>query len=185
MIDNFFMDEDLFTALQKEICWFAFSPFEKLPPIDPTLDLDDLATGVGDTRVQRHAFAMIFGAHGYQRDLKRAKILCAAKLGSLEQIEPKTKDLNDPQYAFWLNQLAKYNILLGTIFAYEHDYILAAALLMNGLKTGAIDLSNAYCDFIRFVLSKVEEMPAPLMECEGLGFSADDPMGGTATQGAE
>ena len=79
----------------------------------------------------------------------------------------------------WIQLFAKYNILLGTVFAYLGNYSIAAYLLLSGLKTRALNLFLPYCDFIAYILSRVEEIPAEDAEYEGCGFSADLPMGGT------
>ena len=40
-----------------------------------------------------------------------------------------------------------------------------------------------YCDFIKYIISKVEEMPAELAVYDGCGFSADEPMGSPDLEG--
>ena len=89
---------------------------------------------------------------------------------------PEDKSPNNPDFIKWLSLFAQYNILLGTVFAYLHNYILSAALLMNGLKTRAVNLVMPYCDFIKYILSKVSEMPAENIYYDGCGFSADKPI---------
>ena len=176
----FQMDEKLFAELQKDCCWFTLPLFEKLPDIDPTVDImrvEELWND--DTCVQRHIFAMIFGAFGYSVNLTRARSTALIKLGQIESREPKDKSPDNPEFIHWLRLFAQYNILLGTVYAYRHEYRLAASLLMNGLKTRAVNLFMPYCDFIKYVLSKVAEMPAEIAHYDGCGFSADEPMGST------
>ena len=173
----FQMDEKFFAELQKDCCWFALPLFEKLPDIDPNIDVMDKSIWSDDVYVQRYIFAMIFGGFGYDVNLSKAKVVATIKLEQLEKQEPKDKSMNNPKFSKWLGLFAQYNILLGTVFAYLHDFPLAAALLMNGLKTGAINLFMPYCDFIKYVLAKVAEMPAELAEYDGCGFSVDEPMG--------
>ena len=54
---------------------------------------------------------------------------------------------------------------------------------MNGLKTRAVNLFMPYCDFIKYVLAKVAEMPAEIAHYDGCGFSEDEPMGSTELNG--
>lgn len=171
------MDENLFFELQKSLCWFTLPIFENLPDIDLNIDVLDKSVWRDDILVQRHIFAMIFGGFGYNINLTRAKSIAIVKLGQIEKCEPQDKSMNNPEFVQWIEKFARYNILLGTIFAYQQQYLMAASLLMNGLKTRAINLFRPYCDFIKRVLLKVEEMPAELVEYEGGGFSADEPMG--------
>ncbi|MBP3592861.1 MAG: hypothetical protein J6K14_10310 [Clostridia bacterium] len=180
----FQMDEESFAELQKDCCWFTLPIFENLPDIDPNVDvIQDEELWQDDVCVQRHIFAMTFGAFGYSVNLTRARSMALIKLSQIENSEPKDKSLNNQEYIKWLEPFAQYNILLGTVFAYRHEYLLAASLFMNGLKTRAINLFMPYCDFIKYVLSKVAEMPASLAEYDGCGFSVDEPMGSTELNG--
>lgn len=179
----FQMDEKLFAELQKVCCWFTLPIFEDLPNIDPCIDIMNKAAWNDDILVQRHIFAMIFGGYGYSVNLSKAKALATIKLGQIEKQEPKDKSPNSPDFVIWIGLYAQYNILLGTVFAYLQNYPLAAFLLMNGLKTRAVNLSMPYCDFIKYVLSKVAEMPVELAEYSGCGFSVDDPMGSIEMSG--
>ena len=92
--------------------------------------------------------------------------------------EPQNRSFDNLEFTTWLNKYAQYCVLMGTIFAYQHDYKKAALFSMNGLKTGAINLCMPYCDFINYILAKVEELPIELVEYSGCGFSVDEPMGG-------
>ena len=171
------MNKRTFAEIQRECCWFTLPIFEKLPDIDPTQNIMDPHIWRDDVCVQRHVFAMIFGAHGYSVNLAEANAIIIAKLEQLERIEPKDQSMDNPAFARWINLFAKYYVLWGTVFAYRSDYVIAAQCMMNGLKTGAIDLFMPYCDFIRYVLSRVERLPAEDAEYHGCGFSVDDPMG--------
>ncbi len=179
----FQMDEKFFAELQKDCCWFTLPIFENLPVIDPNLDVMDRSIWSDDACVQRHILAMIFGGFGYSIDLSKAEVIATIKLRQLEKREPKDKSPNNPEFIEWLVLFAQYNILLGTVFAYLHNYPLAASLLMNGLKTRSVNLFMPYCDFIKYVLEKVAEMPAELAEYAGCGFSVDEPMGSTELNG--
>lgn len=172
------MDEKGFAELQKDCCWFTLPMFKNLPNVDPRVDvMADKSIWNDDIYVLRHIFAMIFGGFGCPIDLSKAKFIATIKLEQLEKQEPKNKAPNNPTFVNWLGLFAQYNILLGTIFTYLHNYPLAATLFINGLKTRAVNLFMPYCDFIKFVLSKIAEMPAELAEYAGCGFSVDEPMG--------
>ena len=179
----FQMDEELFKELHRECCWFTLPIFEKLPDIDPDLDVTDKSMWSDDVLVERHIFAMIFGGFGYSVDLSKAKVLATIKLLELEKREPEYRSPDNPEFVEWISLYAQYNILLGTVFAYLKDYPLSAALLMNGLKTRAVNLCMPYCDFIKCILSKVEAMPSEVAHYDGCGFSAEDPMGSTELDG--
>lgn len=178
---EFLMTEELFAALQSDLCWFCFAMPASLAPIDPTVDVESELDSRGDAFIKRQVFAMIFGSHGYRRDLERAKRICTQKISEVEQEKKRWIERSKTLVALLENSWAQYNILLGTALAYEHDYLKSAYFLMRGLRTKALDLSNAYCDFIRLVLSEAEKLPAAPVTYEGVGFSIDTPMGGTAT----
>ena len=179
----FQMDEKIFADLQKDCCWFTLSIFEQLPEVDPNKDVLNDPIWRNDTYVQRHIFAMIFGGFGCSVDLKNAKLLATIKFGQVEKQCPKDKSIDNPAYVRWLGLYAQYNILLGTVFAYLHNYPMAAYLLMNGLKSRAVNLFLPYCDFIKYILAKVSDMPSEPAEYFGCGFSADEPMGGVELNG--
>ena len=90
----FQMNEKTFAELQKDCCWFTLPIFDKLPSIDPSIDIRDNSIWHNDVLVQRHIFAMIFGAFGYQRRLATAHVLIVKKLEELEKCEPKDKSMN-------------------------------------------------------------------------------------------
>ena len=179
----FQMDEKIFADLQKDCCWFTLSIFEQLPEVDPNKDVLNDPIWKNDTYVQRHIFAMIFGGFGCSVDLKNAKLLATIKFAQVEKQCPKDKSIDNPAYVRWLGLYAQYNILLGTVFAYLHNYPMAAYLLMNGLKSRAVNLFLPYCDFIKYILAKVSDMPSEPAEYFGCGFSADEPMGGVELNG--
>ena len=126
---------------------------------------------------------MAFGSFGYPVDLTMAKSIAFMKFGQLENCCPEDQSTDNPAFVTWLNLYAKYSILLGTVFAYQHHYLQAAVLLITGLRTRSINLFMPYCDFIKYVLSKVERMPSELAIYEGCGFSQDEPMGSVEAYG--
>ena len=179
----FQMDEKIFADIQKDCCWFTLPIFEQLPEVNPSKDVLNDPIWKNDTYVQRHIFAMIFGGFGYSVDLENAKLLATIKFGQVEKQCPKDKSIDHPKYVRWLCLYAQYNILLGTVFAYLHNYPMAAYLLMNGLKSRAVNLFLPYCDFIKYILAKVSDMPSEPTEYFGCGFSVDEPMGGVELNG--
>lgn len=179
----FSMDEKEFAELQKECCWFTLPFFEQLPKVDPNKNVLNDPIWENDTYVQHHIFAMMFGGFGCSVDLENAKLLATIKFCQLEKRCPKDNSLDNPAYVQWLGLYARYNILLGTIFVYLHNYPMAAYLLMNGLKSRAVNLFLPYCDFIKYILAKVSEMPSESAEYFGCGFYADEPMGSTELNG--
>lgn len=179
----FSMDEKEFAELQKGCCWFTLPFFEQLPEVDPGKDVLNDPIWENDTYVQRHIFAMTFGGFGCSVDLENANLLATIKFCQLEKRCPKDKSIDNPAYVQWLSLYARYNILLGTIFAYLHNYPTASYLLMNGLKSRAINLFLPYCDFIKYILTKVSDMPSEPAEYFGCGFSVDEPMGGVELNG--
>ena len=174
---GFQMNEESFSEMEGVNCWFTFSFFEKLPKIDPSVRIILPEHWKNDTLVMRHLFAMIHGSYGYQVNPKRALRLCVLKMAELEAHEPA--DRSTPEFERWINLYAQYNVIAGTALAYQKKYVLAASCLLNGLKTGAVNLSRPYCDFIRYVVDKLETLPSELCEGTGAGFSVDDPIGGT------
>jgi len=178
------MDElTFFAELQKGNCWFTFSQFEELPTIDSKQKVMSAVIWKNDICVQRHIFAMIFGSFGYSASLSLAGEICRLKLEELAKRVPQNKSPANSEFVIWLNAYAQYCVLYGTVFAYQGDYISSALYLMRGLKTRAINLFMPYCDFIRCVLAKLEDMPAQLAEYDGCGFSVDSPMGGIKLNG--
>ena len=93
----FQMDEKFFAQLQKDCCWFTLPMFENLPKVDPTVDVMMDALWNDDVCVQRHIFAMIFGAFGYSVNLTRARSTALIKLGQIENREPEDKSPDNPE----------------------------------------------------------------------------------------
>lgn len=177
------MNKLFFEELQRDNCWFTFAFFEKLPDVDPQTNLLNRDVWQDDTLIQRHIFALIFGSFGYKRNLLKAIRLCYMKISHLAETEPRDTSFNNPEFVRWIGLFAQYYVLVGTAFAYQRDYVSAARYMMNGLKTGAINLCLPYCDFIRYVLSRVEMLPTERCEYEGCGFSPDNPMGSPELDG--
>ena len=177
------MNEEFFASMQKPCCWFNFPLYETLPQVDVNDDITEPSLWCDDTLVQRHIFAMIFGCYGYSVDLERAEKLTTKKLFEVAENEPPNSSLSNPETLNWLNTCAKYSILLGTIYAYIQDYGYAAIFFLMALKLRALNLFMPYCDFIKYVLSKLDYENAETIECDGVGFSADNPMGSVEYNG--
>ncbi len=179
------MNEKVFADIQRSCCWFTLPLFDPVPDIDATQNVLEDRIWKDDICLERHIFAMIFGACGYSQNLTRAKSLALMKLLQLKGSEPENKSPENPEFVKWLGLFAQYNILYGTALVYQHNYVQAAGFLITGLKTRAVNLFMPYCDFIKYVLSKVEDMPAEPAEYKGCGFSADEPMGGLELNGGD
>lgn len=177
-------EENIFLQIQKDNCWFTFVKPNTLPDIDRTADImNDESLWNDDVLIQRHIFAMIFRGFGYSFDLKTALKITLKKLNQLADRLPTDKSFDSPEFANWLKLYAQYNILLGTIFEYNHMHTASAYHLMKGLKACDIDLFMPYRNFIEYVLSTVEKNTEDYAHYEGCGFSVDEPMGSPMLNG--
>ncbi|MGM9684356.1 MAG: hypothetical protein ACI3XQ_12230, partial [Eubacteriales bacterium] len=148
------MDEEEFAKLQKENCWFNDANFKSLPPVDSSQNIKCIWED--ETHLQRHIFAMIFGAFGYSANPLKAAWITCEKITALKEQKPTNIDLNDPEFSVWMNLYAQYHVLLGTALVYLHEYIMAAYFLTIGLESEWINLFSPYLDFIYYIWSKAE-----------------------------
>lgn len=138
------------------------------------LNTDDLST----LEESKLIFPYIFGNFDCEIDLNFALLETKDLLNRVMKKKPKTNFTRDNKtYMRWLSEFAVPQILLGTIYAYQHEYVKAAYHLMIGLKTEQIPINMPYCDFIRYVLSKLPEYVSNEAKYSGCGFSSDNPMG--------
>ena len=128
----FQINEKFFAEIQKNRCWFTTPIHKNLPDIDSGINVMDESIWDDNICVQRHIFAMIFGSFGYSVDLLEAKRIATIKLKQIEKQEPKDNSQDNSEFIKWLELLAHYNILLGTVFAYLHNYPSAVSLLIKG-----------------------------------------------------
>lgn len=167
------MDERIFFDMQKSRPWFTFfSP--------PALDLSKIETGEPVTAVELEQliFSLIFGSGEVKQDLDNAIQLCEYELLELEEEKPKENHLFDNRdWMSWQNLFGEIQILLGTAYVYKGEYIKAAYHLMLGLKTDALNLNMPYCDFIRYIITKLDDFPKEEARYTGIGHEVDKPMG--------
>lgn len=123
-------------------------------------------------------FPLIFGNYDTQIDLDLALTETNKLLEYVNSKKP-TKNLvrENDLYMDWLHEFAIPQILLGTIYAYKKEYVKASYHFMLGLKTEQITINMPYCDFIRYVLSKLSNLTITKSNRKGCGFEVDNPMG--------
>lgn len=133
------------------------------------------------SKESREILRLIFGDADVSIDLdsalaKTTAMLYEEKPAVVSTIKPLFK-MPRRKFRSSFSDYAQAQILLGTIYAYKHEFIKAAYHFMNGLKTDECTLNPSYCDFIQYVISKAVK-DAPTDESRsGRGFSPDMPMG--------
>lgn len=110
----------------------------------------------------------IFGALGFDKDLDKAEEM------TQHFIPPNA---SHEQVVFIT---AHTNILRGTIYAYRKEYIKACYCYISGMKLGT-NLSTPYCDFIRYIFSKISRFPKQQAQYSGIGYNAKQYMGSTTS----
>lgn len=162
-----------------------FSPYT-IPFIDYEDDEDTIKEY--GTKAELLTFSLIFGNaenQGLKRDVKRAIKISSDAIKVYETKRPsKGKNVIEisqtpewDNFVEWIKKYAEWQILLGTAYAYDGDYVKASYHLMKGLNTNALNLSLAYCDFARYIFKKLKELPKSEAKYEGVGFNAETPMG--------
>ncbi len=120
-------------------------------------------------------FPLIFGNFGVVSDLEKATDEIMRLFGGNEDIE--TPEIGSPEEDLALHEFAVLNALIGTVYAYKEQPVVAAYHFMWALKTEMIELSLPWCDFIKCVLRELPPLVTEEYVGKGCGFSADDPMG--------
>mgnify|MGYP006987512873 CR=1 FL=1 len=122
--------------------------------------------------------SFIFGCYHCKIDLDFAQRMSFALLHVSESYRPTGNfDVLNNRYLLWLSEMAVSYILLGTVFSYKKEYIKASYYFMLGLQTGVINLNLPYCDFISYILKKLDELPKTDCNYSGCGFDKENPMG--------
>lgn len=121
-------------------------------------------------------FGNIFGGYGIKKNLKQAYDMTIGFFDWAKAQMP-TPNIKNEEYVSWLKQWGDMNILMGTIYSYQGEYIKAAYHFIIGLKTEMVNINMPYCDFIRYILKKLDTMPKEKVIYTGCGFSKDSPMG--------
>jgi hypothetical protein len=125
-------------------------------------------------------FPLIFGNWGEKVNLDLAEELALNYQAELEKIEPQTEG---DEYYEWLKKYGMVQILLGTVYAYKKEYLKSAYHFIKGLKTEEVELSMPYCDFIKYIIKKLEGMECETLEYTGCGSNAQEPMGSVKGDG--
>jgi hypothetical protein len=173
------MNEQIFADMQKGNPWFqAGGLFRRQKPLDLSKKKDgEELTSVETAQL---IFAKIFGSFGFKQDLNGAEDICIHALAELEKVKPvKNKRRDDNAWMTWQNQYGQTQIQLGTVYAYKQETIKAAYHFMLGLKSEMVEMNMPYCDFIRYIVSKLADLPKAKAEYAGRGFTATKPMGCT------
>jgi hypothetical protein len=137
----------------------------------------------------RLIFAYIFGSFGRKVDLAKAEIDTVKLLTDINKSKPKRKpSKDDKEYIAWYRTWQMPQILLGTIYAYQKEYIKAAYHLKLGLGDiklmfGGLSLKMPYKGFIKYVFSRLSNCKTEKANYEGCGFSVNDPMGAFGQRG--
>ena len=177
------MNEINFKRHMRVCPWFS-------PYTIPFIDYEDDEDTIKEygTKAEMLTFSLIFGNaenQGLKRDVKRAIQISSDAIKVYETKRPsKGKNVIEisqtpewDNFVEWIKKYAEWQILLGTAYAYDGDYVKASYHLMKGLNTDALNLSLAYCDFARYIFKKLKELPKTEANYEGVGFNAETPMG--------
>ncbi|MDR3293913.1 MAG: hypothetical protein LBT20_07425 [Clostridiales bacterium] len=123
-------------------------------------------------------FMKMFGCHGEVKDLDAALDIALNGLDYLPAQKPRgDNNREDSLYMGWLNAIGSLSVLIGTIYAYKNEPIKSCYYLMQGLKTEMVAMSTPYCDFIKYMFSKLDDRLKIEDIREGIGYSADNPCG--------
>lgn len=198
---NFKMDEEFFADMQKSLPGFGddglmILPQEKfesilhdvLPNFNSRInnieDFSDTAlfacfenNDIKLDDINLVILSFIFGAYGCSVNLDFAERMSATLLNVANSYKPEKYSIIDKEYTCWLTEISVPYILLGTVYAYKKEYVKAAYYFMLGLKTNAVSLNMPYCDFIYYILRKLNEMQKHEATYSGCGFDLENPMG--------
>lgn len=176
------MNEEIFANMQKENPWFQVDDgmfgamFGGVSPLDLSNKKD--GEELTPTEMSQLVFAKIFGSFGFDKDLDEAEDICINRLSELDKVKPiKDRRRDNEQWMMWQNQFGQYQIQLGTVYAYMQEPIKAAYHFMLGLKSEMVRLNMPYCDFIRYTIAKLTDLPKTEATYGGQGFIADKPIG--------
>lgn len=123
-------------------------------------------------------FALTFGSYDCKIDLTFAERMCKELLSVTQTYKPTSQcNISSVDYNVWVNEMAICYTLLGTVYSYQKEYIKAAYYFIRALKTEMIRLNMPYCDFIDYILKKLDDMPKEQRIEAGCGFDKEDPMG--------
>ena len=164
------MDEDIFAIMMERNPWFTLTA-ERLPI--PCKDEEEMSC----LEYKRAIFAYIFGSFGFEKDLAKAELYCCHGISELNKKKPAYPFAANEEWVGWLHNYGELNILLGTVYAYMRKTTRSVYYFMRALNTEALNLNMPYCDFIRYMISKLDDEPCSSADYTGRGFCAEEPMG--------
>lgn len=164
------MDEEIFAIMMERNPWFTLTA-ERLPI--PCKDEEERSY----LEYKRAIFAYIFGSFGFEKDLAKAELYCCHGIGELNKKKPAYPFAANEEWVGWLHNYGELNILLGTVYAYMRKTTRSVYYFMRALNTEALNLNMPYCDFIRYMISKLDDEPCSSADYTGRGFCAEEPMG--------
>jgi hypothetical protein len=124
-------------------------------------------------------FMQTFGCYGRVKNLNSAiEMAHDILINGVLPYKPKENNTRKgDEYMSWLSAVGALNVLLGTMYAYKQEIVKASYYFLQGLKTEMVQINTPYTDFIRHVLSKLGNIEKNEAEHEGIGYSADNPIG--------
>jgi hypothetical protein len=164
------MDEEIFAIMMERNPWFTLTA-ERLPI--PCKDEEEMSY----LEYKRAIFAYIFGSFGFEKDLAKAELYCCHGISELNKKKPAYPFAANEEWVGWLHNYGEINILLGTVYAYMRKTTRSVYYFMKALNTEALNLNMPYCDFIRYMISKLDDEPCSSADYTGRGFCAEEPMG--------
>lgn len=164
------MDEEIFAIMMERNPWFTLTA-ERLPI--PCKDEEEMSC----LEYKRAIFAYIFGSFGFEKDLAKAELYCCHGISELNKKKPAYPFAANEEWVGWLHNYGELNILLGTVYAYMRKTTRSVYYFMKALNTEALNLNMPYCDFIRYMISKLDDEPCSSADYTGRGFCAEEPMG--------
>lgn len=164
------MDEEIFAIMMERNPWFTLTA-ERLPI--PCKDEEEMSY----LEYKRAIFAYIFGSFGFEKDLAKAELYCCHGISELNKKKPAYPFAANEEWVGWLHNYGELNILLGTVYAYMRKTTRSVYYFMKALNTEALNLNMPYCDFIRYMISKLDDEPCSSADYTGRGFCAEEPMG--------
>lgn len=164
------MDEEIFAIMMERNPWFTLTA-ERLPI--PCKEEEEMSY----LEYKRAIFAYIFGSFGFDKDLAKAELYCCHGISELNKKKPAYPFAANEEWVGWLHNYGELNILLGTVYAYMRKTTRSVYYFMRALNTEALNLNMPYCDFIRYMISKLDDEPCSSADYTGRGFCAEEPMG--------
>lgn len=164
------MDEEIFAIMMERNPWFTLTA-ESLPI--PCKDEEEMSY----LEYKRAIFAYIFGSFGFEKDLAKAELYCCHGISELNKKKPAYPFAANEEWVGWLHNYGELNILLGTVYAYMGKTTRSVYYFMKALNTEALNLNMPYCDFILYIISKLDDEPCSSADYTGRGFCVEEPMG--------